>query len=350
MKLTDILESQDLEQSIIIGNYGNGNYGDELLLEVLAGMLRQRGVQQVTLTCLKPELYDTYHHDFGYPRVTIHDRRRLLAAILKSKTVVIGGGGLWGMDVNPNIFLLSLLLYISRRVLDKKVYLLGVGYYDSTSRLGHISAWLAGKAANAIVARDDETLRNFHCVNHQVALDTDIAWHIPNLDLKPYKNDLGALEQQISLSQKTMFITLRRFRATYHNNYLQAVEAFLAGNQGRPVILALMEPRSVDPENYQRILSWQQQYKNIQAIDFAYNPLTLYLFFQRHRHQLALIGPQFHILITAHLTKVPFLPLAYDNKVVELFKQIGEPGLIAMQAVQPDDLQRFADVFYQGSA
>jgi len=69
--------------------------------------------------------------------------------------------------------------------------------------------------------------------------------------------------------------------------------------------------------------------------------LALFLFFQKHSHQLSLIGPQFHVILTAHLTGVPFLPLAYDNKVLELFKQIAVTQPLLMKDLSPERLQTF---------
>src|SRR4029079_7172941 len=91
----------------------------------------------------------------------MHNKLALIRAILKKKNIVVGGGGLWGMDVNANIFLMSLMLLMSRRLLGKKVHLTAVGCYNSTTALGRLSAWCAAKAANTIIARDQETYANF---------------------------------------------------------------------------------------------------------------------------------------------------------------------------------------------
>src|SRR6185369_3769596 len=196
-----------------------------------------------------PERYDTYHHEFGYKRVNnVANKTATLAAILKNKNIIIGGGGLWGLDVNPNILLLSGLLFVSRWVFRKRVYLLGVGYYNSTSRLGRLSAWLAGKSANCIVARDPETLQNFSKINKRTVMDRDIAWHIHNLNLEPYRSDFLAFNAARPIRGKTLFITLRQFKSNQRNDYARLVEACVAKNQKLNIVVALMEPKAVDPE------------------------------------------------------------------------------------------------------
>lgn len=346
MTIDHILKSGSLDRSVLIGYYGGGNYGDELLLEVLAGRLKDSGTQNIFITYQNPALYPTYHHEFGYPLIPMGGKIKLLRAIMRNKNIVIGGGGLWGLDVNPNILLLSILLFVSKHLLHKKVYLLGVGYYGSTSWYGRLSAWLAGKSAVRIVARDDESYANFQKISKRVSQDTDIAWLIPKLDLKPYRRDLAQLESALPVSTRTVFITLRRFKPQQKNDYVRLIEQYLRTSR-KPVIVALMEPRAVDPLGYELVETWQQKYTQVQIIDFSYNPLALYLFFQKNHAKLALIAPQFHMIITAHLNKVPFLPVAYDNKVSELLQQLDRP-VIPIHELTLNEIQAFTQSFYKG--
>jgi len=339
--IASVFQHENLEHSVLIGYYGGGNYGDELLLEVLMNLFEKHAVHSLSVTYQHPERYSTYHHDFGYNLTDMAHKKSLLKTILKNKNIVIGGGGLWGLDVNPNIFLLSSLLFVSRWLLLKRIYLLGVGYYDSTSKLGHVSAWLAAKSARTIIARDEETLQNFKKLSKHVALDTDLAWYIRKLDLQSYQADFAILDKDLRVAGNTLFITLRRFKSNQNNRYTDHIQTCLANNQDKNIIVGLMEPRSVDPEGYQLLRTWQEQYPNVQVLDFSYNPLALYLFFQAHKQQLTLIGPQFHVILTAHLTGVPFLPLAYDNKVWELFKKITEAQPVLINDLAQEKLQMF---------
>ncbi len=348
MKLLDLFKKYNLEKSLLIGYYGGGNYGDELLLEVLANLLQKNKVKDITVTYQKPEDYRTYHHDFGYKVIKMSDKKKLLQTILKNDNIIIGGGGLWGLDVNPNIFILSSILFMSKYVLRKKVFLLGVGYYSSTSRLGHVSAFLAGKSATHIIARDAETLHNFKKVTKHVGLDTDIAWNIPALDLSAYDNDLKELDKTMPVKEKTQFVTLRRFRANQTNTYSASIEKYIKSYNNKPIILGMMEPKEVDPEGFAFAQALQKKYKNITLVtDFSYNPLALYLYFKKHKKHLVVIAPQFHTIITAYLNDLPFLPIAYDNKVTELFKYIGQSEIIPVKNLKPENIVSFVDSAYK---
>jgi polysaccharide pyruvyl transferase WcaK-like protein len=353
MRLTALLRTTNLNRSLLIGYYGGGNYGDELLLEVLSNLLSEHNVKDVTITYREPAKYRQYHHDFGYPRIEMQSKTQLIRAIFKNRNIIIGGGGLWGVDMNFNTFLLSCMLFGSR-LLGKKVYLLGVGYYNSTNRLGHIGAWLAGTAAHTIIGRDPETVKNFTAYNSHTYLDSDIAWHVKNLDLAAYQDEVAELETRLQITNKTLCITLRRPQAKHRQHefirFTEEINAFIAANQDKPILVALLESEAKSPEEYAEARRWQQTYPNVQLLDFPHNPLALCLLFRKHHNRLALIGPQFHIIMTAYLSGAPFMPLVYDNKVAALLTQLSTPPAeqIALGAVEQTNMQRFADNFFGG--
>jgi polysaccharide pyruvyl transferase WcaK-like protein len=353
MKLTQFLKETDLDHSLLMGYYGGGNYGDELLLEVMGNLLVKNQARDVVVTYADPATYGNYHHDFSYPRIDIRSKPQLIRQILSKKNIIIGGGGLWGVDMNLNTFLMSVMLF-GARCLRKNVYLLGVGYYNSTNRLGHLGARLSAKAARAIIARDEETRDNFAKYTKNVYLDTDIAWNIGTLDLRAYEPDVAELEQRLKIKGKTLCISLRRPQAKHRQHeftqFTEVVGSFIAANPKRPILIALLESEAKSPLEYAKARQWQRVYPNVQLLDFPHNPLALYLLFKKHRQELALIGPQFHIIITAHLAGAPFMPMVYDNKVSALLKQlaISEDRHIPLSAVGRTNMQAFADSFFKG--
>jgi polysaccharide pyruvyl transferase WcaK-like protein len=343
MKVTDILQPKIANHSLLIGYYGGGNYGDELLLEVIQNIANKHEIEDLAIAYQNPRDYADYHHDFGYPRVNMRDKFAIFRAILRKRNIIVGGGGLWGLDFGLNVFLLSFLLGFSRLVLRKKIYLIGVGYYGSTTRLGHIGAWLAGKGASAILARDAETYRNFSRFNKRTEQDTDIAWYLENVATNTYKLEVKRLDRQVLVTNKTFFVALRRFQAKHANDFTHEIENYIANNPSQHFIVTLLEPDHIDPDQAELLETWEQRYENVQRLRGSYNPMALFLFFQKHAHELALIAPQFHAIITAHMSGVPFLPVVYDNKVAELLAYIGQTETIAINDLDCKQLRSFTD-------
>lgn len=355
MKLTDFLHNTNLDNSMLIGYYGGGNYGDELLLEVLNNMLAHKGVNDLTITYQRPETYRDMHHDFGFKLIDIYDRLAVIKHVLKSKNILIGGGGLWGVDMNFNTLLLSMFLFVSRWALRKKIYLLGVGYYGSTTKMGRLAAWLAGKAANVIIARDDESFNNFRRITKRVYQDTDIAWNIPGLDLTQYEEEAKHLQERLPVGDRTLLLALRRPQAKRQGQdfvrFNKLIDWLVKSNPGQPVILVMLESEVKDKAMHEAARNWRRKHKHLRIIELPYNPLTLFLYIKQNSKRLGLIAPQLHLIMTAHLTGVPFLPMTYDNKVSQLLDQIGisKNKRLQLKNITGYELQEFADNFAGGA-
>ncbi len=341
MNFNFIIQNYNLDDSFLLGYYGGGNYGDELLLEVVQNIFKYNNYSKISILYQKPKNYARHHHNFGYSLVDANKKRSILKALLLRQNIVVGGGGLWGLDMNLNTFLMSFLLFVARRLLGKKVFLVGVGYYNSTTRLGRTGAWLAGKSATIILARDQETFNNFKRINKNTYLDSDIAWQIKKLNLSNYKKEAIVFWENLKLDDAITFITLRRFKPQKKNDYIKHIENYIKKKQGKNIIVALMEPKSMDIVGYKLLENWKKQFPKLQIIDFYYNPLVLFLFFQKYQKKLSYIGPQFHVILTAHLNNIPFLPVVYDNKVSELFNQIGQKKRINISSLDANDIEKF---------
>jgi polysaccharide pyruvyl transferase WcaK-like protein len=243
---------------------------------------------------------------------------------------------------------MSLSLFLARWLLGKRVYLLGVGYYNSTNRLGRISARLAAWGSTAIVARDDEAYTNFRRFSRRVYQDHDLAYLIEPSDLAPYQSDLTELNARITPppsspagQRSTIFIAFRRFHGEDWQRYRRCIRQLVDAFPEHHFIIATLEPRSVDHQGYQAALRLQATHINVTAFDLAHNPLAFFAWLHQHHQQLIMIAPQFHALVAAHLNHIPLFPMAYDNKVSELLKQLGYKHITSFYEVNFEDLRDF---------
>ena len=341
MKISDFLKEKKLDDSFLVGYYGGGNFGDELLLEVLLNLFKKNKAKSISVYYSNVEKHRLYHHDFGYRVVDAKNKMSVLGAIFKSKNIIIGGGGIWGLDFNANIFMLSALLFVSRHLLFKKVYLLGVGYYDSTTALGRFGAFLAAKASNIIIARDKESYENFKRFNKNVYLDRDLSFYVSSFGLNEYRQEGVKLGDKLKVREKTIFIALRRFQDKYRNDYQNVVAETIKNNPDKKMVLVLFEHKAVDPVGYDFLKYLSKKYGNLRILHFSYNPLAFLSFLSANKEKLLMIAPQYHGQIVSYLSGVKFLPIVYDNKNTEFLKTINASDYCKINDLSIKNVQDF---------
>ncbi len=339
MNIYELFKKRNVGRTLVFGYYGGTNYGDELLLEVLQHILKKSNVSEARLYYTHPDWFSTYHHNFGYQLVS--SRIRLLGSLLWSRTIIVGGGGIWGLDANVTTFIFSLLLCLSGIVLRKKVYLISIGYYHSTNWLGHVSAWMVALGANVILARDTETYNNFKHYNAHTFLDTDMSHYISDLSLGVYKKEAEAATTRLHLNEKRVIICLRRFKSKQKNPYTELVFELVRTNPRTLFLLMILESKDIAPEVYMRIKECERVSTNCIGSDFAMNPLALYLALSENRKNLRIIAPQYHMQITAYANQISFLPIDYDAKNREFFKNTNIKNFKNILSLKSSDLSAF---------
>jgi len=111
------------ERVLLIGNYGNGNIGDDAILTLMAPRALEHGPVTVLsrnparITELVPEVTS----------VTMVSRQALVE-FYRCDTVVIGGGGMFGRGIPPLVACLPFVLLVAR-ALGKEIELRSVGAY-----------------------------------------------------------------------------------------------------------------------------------------------------------------------------------------------------------------------------
>jgi polysaccharide pyruvyl transferase WcaK-like protein len=337
----EFMNEVSLDDSLVIGYYGGGNFGDELLLEVLMNLIQRQHATRVAVAYRNPAQYGYYHRDYGFTVIDSQKPKQFLATFLRRRTIVIGGGGHWGLDVNRNILFLSMLLWFGRWFLGKRVYLLGVGYYGSSSRMGHLAAWFAGKAANQILARDPETQAAFGQLSQHVRLVEDIAFSIDAAMLQPFAGEADALARSLHLSDDMVLIAIRRFQAKYRNRYDQVISELIQRQPERQFILTMLEPATLFPEGAQLLSDLAARSANVQLLDCARNPLVVCKFFQDQAPRFRFITPQFHAIAMALYCGIPFFPVSYDNKVSQLITNSTHQRVVPIRGLTVGDLEVF---------
>lgn len=131
-------------RTLIVGGYGYGNVGDEA---ILAGLLTRLGIEDTTVVSRDPVDTRRMH------RVAAVDRAGAIGALRRHRSVVIGGGGLFGADMG-RIGRLLPLFGIGAATLGRSVTVEGVDIDDELAPAARrLVPALLGRAAH-ITVRD----------------------------------------------------------------------------------------------------------------------------------------------------------------------------------------------------
>lgn len=337
LKLTNFFSKADLNNSFIVGYYGNGNFGDELLLETLMILFSEFQFKDMKFMHFPNDNFNNWHKiPENYSMVSNNHKSTILKHIFDSRNIIVGGGGLWAADSSINILSMSFLLFFCRFILRKNVYLLGVGYYDSINLWGRVGAWFAGRSANLIIARDDESHDNFKRLNKNTFIDYDITFNLKKFDLSNYKNDVESLSAKICLAEKNVLFTIRSVE--FSKNILQIVKNNPAINF---IFLHFIDIviNDITIDMYRDIEKTSHDHPNLSVYLFDYNPVALLGFFENNADKIYLISAQYHGQIIAHLAGVKFLPISYSNKNIELFKVLKIDNFYNLHSLSMCDIQ-----------
>jgi len=347
MTIIDFIKNNKLKlnNSLIVGYYGGCNFGDELLLETLLLMFSEAGIEKIRIAHLQNHLFESCHNfNEGYSLVSYNKIINFLKALLSSNNIIVGGGGLWGKDVNGKILILSIILFLSKVLFKKKVYILGVGYYNSTTMLGKIAAWIAGRFADLVIVRDYESYINFSKVTRNCYQDKDISFNLNKFNLNRYQKDLQQLEKKIVLRKRNVIIT--NSNTTQLKNSLY--ETVKTNSDINFIFLQFLNwqlpKKHGDYVDIFKKLAITQD--NIRVYDFDYNPIALYLFLKKNKDNIFIISQQFHGQVVAHLTGSNFLPISYDNKNEELFKIIKIQNFYHVNSITKIDIQKALNSYF----
>jgi len=321
MLISDFFEKTDLNNSLLLGYYGGGNFGDELLLEVISHKLKRKQCDNIHVRYSDIANYKKFHHDFGYKLIDGSSILNVLKSCFSQKNIIVGGGGFWGLDANSNVLLMSMMLFLCRYILFKRIYIIGVGYYSSTGRSGHIAAYLAGKSANVLIVRDKESVENFRKYNVVASLDKDIAFQIDKKMTDEYEAESNELAEVIELENESVYITLRKFRGE-KARYNHIVSEVVKGATDTNFLVGILQPAEEFPEG-NKIAVELSKLPNVKRVPEQINPLALMLFLSKNTKLLKIVSPQFHIIVVALISEMQFMPVAYDNKVSELLSDRG---------------------------
>lgn len=182
------------QKALLMGYYGVGNLGDEMMLVCLKQWLERQSFD-LTVLSEKPATVSQTH---GLPAVENSPllgewawrscwlkggALRVLRALAASDVLIVGGGDLIRDDLGWRTFLFTMEKMIAAILLGKKVFLVNVGIGQLSTRYGcTLLKWTLRRCQRIIVrdARSEKMCRELG-VTEQVTLAPDIVLSLPDL-------------------------------------------------------------------------------------------------------------------------------------------------------------------------
>lgn len=292
-----------MKRATIIGPYLIENFGDDLIGAILAKNLKEKGYE-VHL----PGLSQKNCNQLG-----IHFTPSRKKAILDSKLIVIGGGGILGdAGVKPNDIYrkMALKAAITGKLLNKKVVITGVGAgpltFKRSKRLTKAACYLAQKVG----VRDKESSeflkkigvnpKKIKC-GADIALLTEEAFQVNMIN----RNTFGFQFDVDHFPDIQTNPELTSIKETLINIINQDFENSLIITNGKSnsQLTSLLKSNPIELNYSGDLASFIKQLNNISAI------------FTSH----------LHLAITAYSLRIPCFSLYVREKTKRFYNQIGHP-------------------------
>jgi polysaccharide pyruvyl transferase CsaB len=182
------------QKALLMGYYGVGNLGDEMMLVCLQEWLERQGFELTVLS----ERPATVSNSYGLPAVENAPllgewawRRswfqggawRVLRALAASDVLIVGGGDLIRDHLGWRTFFFTIEKLVAAILMGKKVCLVNSGIGQPSTRYGRIILkWVLQRCQRIIVrdARSENVCRELG-VTEQVSLAPDIALALPEI-------------------------------------------------------------------------------------------------------------------------------------------------------------------------
>ena len=154
---------------MVIGYYGYGNMGDEMLFEVVTDTLRDLGFEVVAL-------YPRSGERPGVRFVKRYDPFAILRELFKSKALVFGGGGIFQDETSFRSMLYYTIVAKLAHLMGKRVILLGSGAGPLRRRMSRILfRWVVKSGKTVVFPRDPITERYVRILGKKTYTGTDLA-------------------------------------------------------------------------------------------------------------------------------------------------------------------------------
>lgn len=307
-------------KAAILGYYGFGNLGDELLLQACINILGRRGISRDKIVVLSNNPTET-SNNFHVASCNRWKIREVIHAFMMSDSLVLGGGGLFQdvTSVKSCIWYWGMLRLA--KFLGCKIIAIGQSFGPLNSNLSFMLTRNALNSCSVIHVRDEPSYNiavKSKC--RRVILGSDIV-----MTLKP--------ETHSHNHDGYMLINLRP--CSRLNEFVKIIMPYI---EHARIKGAALSDEDIEP------LNMIMKSENIMRVKSFHDAQNLW------QEASCAIGMRLHFGVLSRIFGVPLALMPYDVKVSEFAKQSGVPCIIdsyhepVMPREIPEDVYAVDDV------
>jgi len=146
----------------MLGNYGNFNIGDEILLRAIIKDVQKRYGENILfqIPTRNPGFVNVYHKADSHliEPLPIRAVSKILRAFGKSKVIIVGGGGIWSGYTGPLAHFIPIVTILGK-LFYKRVEYQAIGLYSTAGILDRILVNIAVLLSDSCSVRDEESYK-----------------------------------------------------------------------------------------------------------------------------------------------------------------------------------------------
>lgn len=342
--------------NFVIGNYGNFNMGDETILKgLILELSNNEGEVSAVIPTRNPGFETKYHPELEGMISSFHvyDIRTLIKNLHRSEEVIIGGGGIWSGYTGRLAKVVPIFAILSKIAL-KKVTFRKVGIYKTASNLERFFVNLAAIVSDSITVRDTESYDSLWGGVKKKARITDdygvlyLKYLDKNLDKYEHLLDGWPLYSKIREMTSSRFVVGLSIKPTknlsLNDHILKAISAFInhVNTEYPEEVLWLLFPFAETNSSIENDRTMFEALKERVKINTNMilveqtNPILWYLLI---KHSVDFfVGMRYHSIVFSWVAGKPFFGIAYENKNINLFRQLGHKEWATIREITPSSL------------
>lgn len=341
---------------LMLGNYGNFNIGDEMLLKaVIRDICRDSGENIVfQIPTRNPGFVDVYHKANSHliKPLPINAPSKVLQAFFKSDLIVVGGGGIWSGYTGPLAHFIPIVA-IAGKLFGKQVEFRAIGLYSTASSVDKVLVNLAISLADSCSVRDEESYQLLWNMNKKKTKQVDdlaIQYlrgfsleNVASITIPPnWKKLLLSLKENnkivVGISIKP--VNQNEINEKIISEFSAAIKALNSKHHDRLHFVffpfAKTDSKVESDEELAQLIRARlsKEDDNVTVFDHS-DPLSWFVAIKEYVD--IFVGMRFHSIIFASEAKKPVLCIPYERKIIEFLKRRQADSLIS--AMPPEGLE-----------